>query len=510
MGCVTSLLSRRKRHAYIGDIDGKGLTESELLESDNFEFGDLIQTGGVGRVYAGIRKTDRRPVALKAFGYTNRIPSEKEVHREIKYMKALIGVSGIVQMLGVFLDTSQGLVSGKLCTHQFPVIVMELIDGGDFLQRVFENRMVSEKILSQLFKGLIKTLKNIHEKGFLHRDIKLENLLYCKYETFSMIKLIDFGMMVQLPAHKDVYISDNIQGTPGYLAPESISSFEYSPATDLWQAGCCLYTMLSAEPAFPDNDLQQITDGHFNEMKGFSWVGVSDEAKDLVASMLNKDKKARIKVNEILQHPWILNAAPDVNMEKEYYARIKTLVFRRNLRKVFKECNIHQENMKHRELLQTELPNICRPFKRRKSAASVVEVSPKIPSPPIIPNVSSSPKRGLQFGSGVVPLGSKAPSLKTAGRSGSSGNLDEFIVDIAFQKRIGKLKSLVLSHLCPDLCVDEVFALSSNCKIGKAGFNFLSYDKYLELLCYAELPELASLTIFQIFDTKKRGKDLPY
>ena len=75
---------------------------------------------------------------MKFFGYTERRPISIEIANEINLMKTLNGVQGVVQMYGVFDDTPKGLISSKNPSflRPYPVIVMEMIEGGELYQRL--------------------------------------------------------------------------------------------------------------------------------------------------------------------------------------------------------------------------------------------------------------------------------------------------------------------------------------------------------------------------------------
>lgn len=131
---------------------------------------------------------------------------------------------------------------------------MEILDGGDILQRVLATTAakheLTESSLKPSFKSFIIALNSLHQKGYIHRDLKVENCVAVDKSDASSMKLIDFGLMVKLPeggvvtqGRDGVYF-----GSPGYLAPESIDRFEYSTGTDVWQAGCIFYIMLFGHP----------------------------------------------------------------------------------------------------------------------------------------------------------------------------------------------------------------------------------------------------------------------
>lgn len=73
------------------------------------------------------------------------------------------------------------------------------------------------------------------------RDLKLDNLLLATDDSNSPVKVIDFGLMVQIDHKTRRYLDTKCLGTPGMYAPESIDSREYSTASDVWQLGCIVY-----------------------------------------------------------------------------------------------------------------------------------------------------------------------------------------------------------------------------------------------------------------------------
>ena len=79
-------------------------------------------------------------------------------------------------------------------------------------------------------------------------------------------------------------------GTPSYVAPEVITDKSYDHRVDIWSLGTLLYLMLSGEQAFPlyddrKNTFKEIVKGNYN-FKDEIWEYVSNEAKDLIRSML--------------------------------------------------------------------------------------------------------------------------------------------------------------------------------------------------------------------------------
>lgn len=152
-------------------------------------------------------------------------------------------------MEAIMYDTPEGIVKGKNseCLQSYPIIVMEMLSGGHLLEKVknnIEKQIIpSESYLAGLFRNVAQSLESIHIRNYIHRDLKLENLIVVSPGENSEIKIIDFGSMLQIPPSKSKVVGgSDLVGTNGYLAPETISNREYSYMTDVWQIGCILFT----------------------------------------------------------------------------------------------------------------------------------------------------------------------------------------------------------------------------------------------------------------------------
>ena len=74
----------------------------------------------------------------------------------------------------------------------------------------------------------------------MHRDIKLENILWT--ESHQELKLTDFGISKNLRLNDTEFMKTPV-GTPSYLAPEIIRGESYTSAVDLWSLGVVLYLL---------------------------------------------------------------------------------------------------------------------------------------------------------------------------------------------------------------------------------------------------------------------------
>lgn len=199
-----------------------------------------------GKVFSATRKRDGKKCALKFFGYTNHRPVLEEIYQEIRLMISLDRVAGVCQLLGVFDDTAEGLMPEKFTAFSdpYPVIVMEMLEGGDLFARISTRSSVTENYLAVTFLSMVRALQSLHARNFIHRDLKLgivccnaafsvhvltpivnmpDNVMLISEDDDSSVKLIDFGMMTGLDWPNESVIGTKIMGTEGYFSPESLT-----------------------------------------------------------------------------------------------------------------------------------------------------------------------------------------------------------------------------------------------------------------------------------------------
>lgn len=146
---------------------------------------------------------------------------------------------------------------------------------------------------------MISALKYMHAHRVIHRDLKLGNLFV---NDKMQIKIGDFGLATKLEFEGDR--KRTICGTPNYIAPEILEGKNgHSYEVDTWSLGVIIYTMLIGKPPFETSDVKTT----YKKIKQNNYTfpespKISDEAKDLVNSILTLDPEKRPSMNEILQH----------------------------------------------------------------------------------------------------------------------------------------------------------------------------------------------------------------
>ncbi|XP_062851108.1 ribosomal protein S6 kinase alpha-2 isoform X2 [Trichomycterus rosablanca] len=195
---------------------------------------------------------------------------------------------------------------------KFVYLVMELMRGGELLDRILRHKSFSEKEASAVLCTLTKTVEYLHSQGVVHRDLKPSNILYVDESGDpESIRICDFGFAKQLRAENGLLMTPCY--TANFVAPEVLKKQGYDAACDIWSLGILLYTMLAGFTPFangpddtPEEILARIGSGKYT-ISGGNWDMVSDAAKDIVTKMLHVDPHQRLTARLVLRHPWIVN-----------------------------------------------------------------------------------------------------------------------------------------------------------------------------------------------------------
>jgi serine/threonine protein kinase len=170
-------------------------------------------------------------------------------------------------------------------------------ESSDLYEMITRERVLSEDTSRLVIKQLISALLYLAEQGYVHRDIKDENILI---DVDSLnICLIDFGSACRLNETN----GQTIVGTLQYLSPETLA-MQATPTltfSDMWSVGCLLYIMLTGDLPFKTvNQILYLDIPELNE-------SMSKSVKDLLKSLLNKNPNKRASLFTVLQHSWFSN-----------------------------------------------------------------------------------------------------------------------------------------------------------------------------------------------------------
>ena len=153
---------------------------------------------------------------------------------------------------------------------------------------------------------LCSAVSYIHQKGIVHRDLKLENILVSSIDIKSQnigVVIADFGLSKIIQNQN----TSTPCGTFAYAAPELLQEKLYSLQVDIWSLGCLLFTLLVAYPPFYEDEKGNLADkirlGVFEFLSPF-WDSISQNAKDLISNLLKVNPLERLRADQIESHPW--------------------------------------------------------------------------------------------------------------------------------------------------------------------------------------------------------------
>uniref|UniRef100_A0A674P355 Ribosomal protein S6 kinase alpha-5 n=1 Tax=Takifugu rubripes TaxID=31033 RepID=A0A674P355_TAKRU len=191
-------------------------------------------------------------------------------------------------------QTQREIAALKLCDGHPNILhtylVLELLGGGELLERIRRKQHFSETEASRIMRKLVSAVSHMHDVGVVHRDLKPENLLFTDESENSEIKIIDFGFARLKPPDNQLLKTPCF--TLQYAAPEILKYDGYDESCDLWSLGVILYTMLSGQVPFQcqgkslthtsaEEIMKKIKQGDFS-FEGEAWRNVSQQAKDLI------------------------------------------------------------------------------------------------------------------------------------------------------------------------------------------------------------------------------------
>lgn len=194
-------------------------------------------------------------------------------------------------------------------------IVLDFASGGDMFAHIYKNGRLEERNAQRLFAQLVSGVHYLHQKGIVHRDLKLENLLL---DGNNKILISDFGFANSFRSSKGYTLMRTSCGSPCYAAPEVVNSDKNYDGrkVDVWSVGVILFTFLAGylpfddDPNNPDSeDIQQLYRYIATKPLKFpEWIG--GEARDLLRQILVVDPERRAKMQDIMAHRWLADHRP--------------------------------------------------------------------------------------------------------------------------------------------------------------------------------------------------------
>ncbi|KAJ0363787.1 hypothetical protein COL154_005356 [Colletotrichum chrysophilum] len=260
----------------------------DLSSVGNYTLGRLIGKGSFGKVYLATHKlTNGSKVVLKSAN-----KGDSNLAREIHHHRQ-------------FVHPHIARLYEVIVTENLVWLVLEYCAGDELYNYLLEHGPLPVHKVQKIFAQLVGAVSYVHQQSCVHRDLKLENILFDKHEN---VKLVDFGFTREYEGK-----SNHLQtfcGTICYSAPEMLKGEKYAgEKVDVWSLGVILYALLCGELPFDDDDDNVTRTKILSEEPKFP-EHLPLAAIPLIKSLLSKRPLLRPSLPEILSNPFLAEHAP--------------------------------------------------------------------------------------------------------------------------------------------------------------------------------------------------------
>ncbi|NMO93589.1 serine/threonine-protein kinase [Actinomycetospora sp. TBRC 11914] len=263
------------------DPGSGGSPREPLVLGDRYELVEPLGHGGMAEVHRALDRALDRVVAVKLLPADQRHDStqSRRLHDEAR---AAAGLSHphVVPVHDVGWS-SQGVY-----------VVMELLDGRPWRQRIAECGPLPERESVGVAAAVASALAHAHARGTTHRDVNPANVMLLADGTPI---LMDFGI-AQLAHAGGLTETGAVVGTPTYMSPEQVRGEELDGRSDVYSLGCALYEALTGTPPFRGTGSADVASVRLREAPVPPRAlrpELSVAVEDLVMRTLSVDRSAR-------------------------------------------------------------------------------------------------------------------------------------------------------------------------------------------------------------------------
>merc|ERR1712025_874129 len=287
----------------------------------------LVQKGDTGHVHA-----------MKALRKKEIVAKDQVAHvKAERDMLVVADQDWVVKMYYSFQD------------EEMLYLVMEFLPGGDLMSLLMKRDTLPEDVSQFYVAEIALALQSIHQLGFIHRDIKPDNILL---DSRGHVKLADFGLCTGMKkSHSTKYYKQLITnksqnqdkspteptsqdpdllpkgkaeswrgrrrqlaystvGTPDYIAPEVFSRDGYGTKCDWWSLGVVLYEMIYGYPPFASENPMTTYNNICNWKKNLEFppeIPISQCAESTIRSLLTSEDRRVSSLEDMKDLPWLGN-----------------------------------------------------------------------------------------------------------------------------------------------------------------------------------------------------------
>jgi eukaryotic-like serine/threonine-protein kinase len=249
----------------------------------------VLGRGGMGVVYDGMHEQLGRSVAIKVLG--------PGVAGDANAVQRFLREARIASQLthGNIVEVSDlgTLPDGR------PYLVMAKLAGTDLSRLLEKQGPQTPGRTVELLRGAAAALDLVHAKGFVHRDVKPENLMHIVREDGSeAVLLLDFGIVgLASPDSQRLTAEGVVFGTPCYLAPEVVRGEAPSASSDTYALATVAFELMTGRAPFVSSNVMQLLQLKMSQdpprMSVAAGFRVDPAVEAAVAKSLSRDPNAR-------------------------------------------------------------------------------------------------------------------------------------------------------------------------------------------------------------------------
>lgn len=218
-----------------------------LTLDGRFRIVDVIGKGAMGRVYRAVQLPLNRAVALKV------LDSRYGAGREESFKQRFLVEAALTAKLS-HPNTVRVLDYGSTKDGLF-YLAMEYLDGESLDRLLLRGPLPWRRVLN-IGQQVARALKEAHELGVVHRDLKPGNVLLLNAgDDTDYVKVLDFGLVKSfVDGHelegRAITQQGMLMGSPPYMAPEQGEKNRADPRSDIYSLGVVLFEALAGQPPF--------------------------------------------------------------------------------------------------------------------------------------------------------------------------------------------------------------------------------------------------------------------
>jgi serine/threonine protein kinase len=251
-----------------------------------------IRMGSTCQVWEALDEGTNKRYAIKVLR-----PEQRGNKTEIGFLKHEFEIAcelnhkNIIKVIDFFTKT------------ETPFIVMELFSELNLKQAIRRGPEMIAYMLDKVLIQVVESLYYFHSKGFVHCDVKPDNLLISRE---GEIKLIDFTISTKVKSGFSRLFSKaaTAQGTRSYMSPEQIRKQSLDAKADVYSLGCVFFEMVTGKLPFTASSPDELLSKHLSSPIPSALVtndNVSQEFNGLIKAMMAKDVKTRIEMWDVLK-----------------------------------------------------------------------------------------------------------------------------------------------------------------------------------------------------------------